>query len=287
VDIKVSEGMGALDKILTAIGDAIPAHLRSSALDVSLPPGWFDLSTAGRPSNPIGQIGPNEGTDVVILFADGTRIDVSSSARFDLLGGMGARLKTVTAEQLSVGDQIVLLNEDARELFSERLIKALDQGPLKAAAEQRELWLTLVKLERATNETGAQTITRRMSELGHPVTPAAVRSWIDFEDNSDATVPNSRSRFLALAEALGLAVPESVLRKMFEGIRRVRTSHRVAGRRLGRAIRAAYLDLLDAGALSRIQREWGFDVVELVKSARVVEVDELILPIGNIDHVLD
>ena len=56
---------------------------------------------------------------------------------------------------------------------------------------------------------------------------------------------------------------------------------------MGRGIRAAYLDLLDAGSLSRIQREWGFDVVELVKSARVVEVEEIILPKGTIDHVFD
>lgn len=130
-DIKVTEGIVALEKLLTAIGDTIPAHLRSSTLDISLSPEWFDFSTIGIPTDLISQIGPTEGTDVVILFTDGTRIDVSSNARFDRLGELGARLKTVTAEQLNAGDEIVLLDENARDLFSERLIKALDRGPLK------------------------------------------------------------------------------------------------------------------------------------------------------------
>jgi hypothetical protein len=37
---------------------------------------------------------------------------------------------------------------------------------------------------------------------------------------------------------------------------------------------------LDAGALSRIQRDWGLDALELIESARVAVVDEVILPTG-------
>lgn len=285
-DMSVTEGVEALEKLASGIAEAIPAHLRSSALDVNVSPTWFDFSTVVRTTSHVMESCDVHSPDVVIFFADGTRLDVSENARFDLLGSMGSRLKTVTAIQLTPGDEIVLLNEDARDLFSEQLINALDKGILKAAAEQRQLWLMLVKLECATRDIKGQTIATRMAELGHPVTIAAVRSWMDFDENSEATVPNSRSRFLAFAKALEISVPEEGLMKMFDGIRRVRTGHRVAGRRLGRAIRAAYLNRLDASALSRIQREWGLDVVQLITSARVAIVDEIVLPRGITNHAL-
>jgi hypothetical protein len=78
--------------------------------------------------------------------------------------------------------------------------------------------------------------------------------------------------------ALEINIPDEKLVKMFDGIKRVRIGHRVAGRKLGQTIRAAYLNRLDASALSRIHKEWGLSVLQLIESARVVVVDEVVLP---------
>lgn len=274
--LNVTEGIEALEKISSGVVETIPAQLRPTASDISVTSDWFDFVSIGQPTNNILPTSDTESTEVMIYFTDGTRMDVSSNTRFDVLGGMGTRLKTITADELHPGDEIVVVNEDARNLFSESLINALDQGPLKAAIEQRQLWLTLVKVQYAMKDIGVQTILTRMTESGNAVSDVTVRSWIDTNRNSETSVPNSSKRFLAFAQALEIGAEKESLLKMFDSIRRVRTGHRVAGRRLGRAIRAAYLDRLDAGALTRIQREWGLDVVELVKSARVAIVDEIV-----------
>jgi hypothetical protein len=120
-------------------------------------------------------------------------------------------------------------------------------------------------------------VAARFAEVGDHVNTATVRSWI-VDEGPEARVPNSRERFLRLVSALEIDVPDEKLVKMFDGIKRVRIGHRVAGRKLGQTIRAAYLNRLDASALSRIQKEWGLSILQLIESARVAVVDEVVLP---------
>ena len=79
------------------------------------------------------------------MLSDGTSLTVSAGARFEILGHLGGRMREVTAPELEAGDEIVLLQEDARVLFSERLLDAIDSGPLRQLADERSLWLTIVK----------------------------------------------------------------------------------------------------------------------------------------------
>lgn len=275
----VNDGIDALEKLENAIAEAIPAQLRSVASDLEISPTWFDFPTVTTAPIRGMQTYLEDTSNVIIFLTDGTRLDVGENTRFDLLGTMGTHLKTVTANQLGPGDEVILLNEDSRGLFSEQLIGALDNGVLRDSAEKRQLWLMLVRAQIAGRKIQASAVAARMAEAGDPVPTATVRTWIVAQD-TDARVPNSRERFLRLAQALEIEIPDKSLFRMFDGIKRVRIGHRVAGRKLGRAIRAAYLNRLDAGALSRIQRDWGLDALELIESARVAIVDEVILPRG-------
>jgi hypothetical protein len=90
---------------------------------------------------------------------------------------------------------------------------------------------------------------------------------------------------LAYAEAFGISMTELALVKKYQAIKRWRIGHRAAGRHLVRAIRAAYLNRLDAVSQERLRREWGVDAFELVQSARVAVVDEVVLPGGTEDAV--
>lgn len=283
----VTEPVELLQRLAEQIAEGIPPQLRTAATDINLSNLWFDFSS-GLPALVQGerrdQFTANE---VSIYFIGGTRMHVGENARFDVLGGIGGRIKTVAATELQPGDEIVLLHEESRALFSDQLIKVIDKGVLKDAVEQRALWLMLVRVESSHNKVGVQSIVRQMEGMGCSVTPTTVRSWMKSDDDSKATTPSSRAHFLAFAKALGIALPEEALLKMFDGIRRGRIGHRVSGRYLARAIRAAYLNRLNATILSRIQREWGMDVLHLMQTARVAEVDEVILPGGVANHAID
>lgn len=279
-DFGVVESIAALEKLAAGIAAGVPAHLRSHTDDIELSNSFFDPCDVTLAANSRDVHAQAAADEALIYLTDGTRLDVGVNTRFDVLGSIGGRLRTVIAAELQPGDEIVLLHEDSRALFSERLMTALDSGKLKEAAEQRSWWLLLVKTERAGKRINLSAVTRGMAELGHDVNYTTVRAWASFKDDSEASVPSTRARFMAFAQCLGVSLPEEVLLKMFQGIRRWRISHRAAGRRLARAIRASYLDRLDAVAQERIKREWGVSVFELVHGARVAVVDEVILPGG-------
>jgi hypothetical protein len=273
----VNDGIAALERLADGIAGAIPTQLRSVTTDLEILPTWFDFPTMPKTLVDAMRTYVENSSNVIVFLTDGTQLDVGENTRFDLLGTMGTHLKTIIAKQLSPGDEIILLDEDSRGLFSEHLISALDTGVLKDAAEQRQLWLMLVRAQIASRNIKPSTVAGRLAEVGDHVNTATLRSWI-VDEGAEARVPNSRERFLRLASALDIDIPDEKLVKMFDGIKRVRIGHRVAGRKLGRTIRAAYLDRLDASALSRIQKEWGLDILQLIESARVAVVDEVVLP---------
>jgi hypothetical protein len=279
--VGVSDPLTTLEALAEGIAEGIPAHLRSRVTDVSLPQTKFDLfaESDGSGDGARKLLEPND-DEVTIYLTEGTRLDVRLNARFDVLAPVGGRLRTVSAQALRSGDEIVLLQEDARALFSEQLMRTLDNGVLKNAAAERAMWLLIVKAVYEAQRPNLRAVTRRMAELGHHVNYATVRSWVTFSDGSLPATPHQRARFLAFAEAFGISMPEIELVKKFQSIKRWRIGHRAAGRHLVRAIRAAYLNRLDAVSQERLKREWGVSAFELVRSARVAVVDEVVLPRG-------
>ena len=278
----VTEAIPTLEKLAAGIAEGIPAHLRSQATDVLLLPPSYDLfnSSGGQFSRGRRYL-PVAEDEVTIYLTDGTELNARVNSRFDVLAQMGGRLRTVSAQELKPGDEIVLLQEDSRALFSDQLMRTLDDGVLRDAAAEREIWLQIVKSVYETQRPNLRNVTRRMAELGHPVNYATVRGWVTFADTNLASTPNQRACFLAFAEAFEIRMPEAELLKKFQGIRKLRIGHRAAGRHLARAIRAAYLNRLDAVSQERLKRDWGMHAFELVQSARVAVVDEVILPGGS------
>jgi hypothetical protein len=67
---------------------------------------------------------------VLLFFTDGFNMQISSNSRMEVLGRTRLRLQSVLARDLEIGDQVVLLNEEEREAFSDRLLNLLLQGLL-------------------------------------------------------------------------------------------------------------------------------------------------------------
>ena len=280
-ELGVADSVSTLEKLAEGIAAGIPPHLRSNASDITLSPLSFDpVINADKNASGGRSYWPTDADEVTIYLTDGTKLDVRLNTRFDVLAPIGERLRTVAAQGLKPGDDIVLLQEDSRALFSEQLMQTLDCGVLKEEAAERELWLLIVKSVHENQRINLSAVTKRMAELGQPVNRQTVKSWIIFPDDSMASVPHHRSRFLAFARAFGINMPEDELLKKFQSIKRWRIGHRIAGRHLVRRIRAAYLNRLDAVSQERLKREWGVEAFQLTQSARVATVDDIVLPRG-------
>lgn len=255
---------------VAAFGDVVELSLALSKLDAGA-----EADDVMRSQGPSPQ-------HALLVFVDGSAIEVGLHARFEVVREAGKRLKTLEACELEPGDQVVVLKEDSRALFSERLLDALDQGPLVRQAEKRATWLAVVQSVYAAHRTTAQTIAHAMKERGHPVDVATVRSWLRF-DHTDAAVPDRPDRFMAFASALGIGIEPSELLDLYSGIHNWRVNHRKFGRELARAVRSAYLGRLDATTLRKIEQDWGLSARQLVEGARVAIVDEVMLPEGEED----
>lgn len=213
--------------------------------------------------------------EVGLCFTDGTRLDVSRNARFELVGAGIKSLKNVAAADLKPGDQVIVLDESSRALYSELLLETLDKGPWKYHAEQRNAWLEMVHAVQSSTGNSVGTIGRRMAEMGQETDPQTIRTWLR-NDRAIAAVPDKRERFIAFARALWIQLPVAELESFYESINALRRAHRILGRELARAIRAAYVGRLSPASLQRIERTWGLGARELVESARIATVDEVI-----------
>lgn len=154
----------------------------------------------------------------------------------------------------------------------------LDKGPLLREAQQRQLWMAIVRAIVAQRRPNLRDIWRQMAARGESVSYAAVRAWTTPSVETSGSVPSTYARFLTFADLLGIDLPQSQLAEIFQDIRRWRVLHRKAGRNLARVMRAAYLNRLDAVTLARVEREWGFEVRRLLEAAHVGIVDEVMLP---------
>lgn len=215
--------------------------------------------------------------EVIIFLSDGSRLEVPLGARFEVLGRKGRGSKVIPVTGLEPGDEIVLLDDEARTLFSEQRVAALDSGPLMKQLQSRSQWLAIAKAVARKNGFTPTAIARKMAARGHHVTATAVRTWL-YESPEEACVPMGIDCFLALAEVLGLTLPEEMLRNFHRDIQLWRNAHRRAGREVAQAIRLAYTGRLGPVTLARIERDWGVGMRSLVAAARVGIIDEIIFP---------
>lgn len=218
----------------------------------------------------------NKTAYVCLCFADGSTQEIASNARFEVVGRKRLQLQSIPAKDLQIGDQVVLLNDDERAGFSERLIHAMDEGRFRIDRQTRSTWLTTLRAVRAAYKINVSDIKQRMERAGVEVDPSTIRTWLPAGSSEECGVPEGESAFLAFAQALEIATPADELRKWFTGINRLRINHRRVGRELVRAIRGAYLGRLDPVTVARMEREWGVEAKALLEAARIAIVDDVI-----------
>jgi hypothetical protein len=180
---------------------------------------------------------------------------------------------------LEIGDQVVLLNEEEREAFSDRLLNLLDGTVYKTDSDARQQWLTLLQAIQSTRPISASKVKEGLAVLGFPVDITTVRNWLPIRSIHGCGVPERCDVFLALASVFGLTLGNELLLQWFNSIERLRKRHRRVGRDLARAIRGAYLGRLDPLSIARMEKEWGMEAKALLEAARVSVIDDLI-PLG-------
>jgi len=211
---------------------------------------------------------------------------VQAQTRFAVIGRSSLRLQSAAAKDLEPGDQVVLVEQDSRDAFSENVFRAVDDGKYKKQSSTRQMWLTLVNRFCSENQLTPTKISRRLRERGLDIDVTTIRAWVKPPSDEGASVPERLDWFKAFATAIDLAVPSEALDAWFKDIRQLRIAHRNVGRDLARAIRGAYLGQLAAPTLQRIERDWGVKTRELITAARVATVDEVtIAAIGGGDAV--
>lgn len=213
----------------------------------------------------------------LVYFVDGTWLEVPLGTRFERLGRNGRGSQVVTVSDIAPGDEIVMLDPEARLLFSEKRMALLDEGPLKAQDQARREWILIVQTVAKAKGFSPGIIARELRQRGHHITDPAVRVWVS-DDPDRARAPQKLSLFKALAEVLNIGFSDEMLAFYFENIRTWRVSHRRAGRQVAQAIRLAYSGRLGSFSLARIERDWGIGIRSLVAVAHVGVVDEVILP---------
>jgi len=224
---------------------------------------------------------------VVIDIADGSSMEVQAQARFAVLGRSVLRLQSVAAKDLQPGDQVVVVEQDSRDAFSETVFRAVDDGKYKKQSTTRQMWLNLVSKFCSEKQLTPTKISRVLCQRGFDVDVTTVRAWVKSPSAEGASVPERLDWFRAFAEAIELAVPREVLDAWFKDIRQLRIAHRNVGRDLARAIRGAYLGQLAAPTLQRIERDWGVKTRELVTAARVATVDEVTIAASGDSNVVE
>ncbi len=219
----------------------------------------------------------NEQENVIILFVDGTWLEISRTSRLEIIDRQGAvRLRTVLPTELQTGDEMIIVASEARSLFSEYLMHILDTGRLQPLAEKRDTWLTLLNTFISGTHPNLRSVHRGLSTRGVQVSYQTVLSWMRPAMSGDQTIPMRWQHFKSLADELHLVLPETYLAELFNAIRLLRVRHRLAGRNLIRAMRNTYLGRLDNRTLAQIEREWGISARELMQSTRLMEVDSLL-----------
>jgi hypothetical protein len=261
-------------RVIRCVREAIERHVPAFASDLSVAMDFHETAVRSQVVNPTSD--PVEVGYVAILLADGTRLDVPANARFEIVNRAALKLRRARASDLRAGDEILVLNDDSRAEFSDRLLTVVDSGPLASAAMARQTWFEILKAVRAENPLSIRKIAEAMTRHGNSVGEYNVRSWLPTVDEPSPLIPDSLDKFLAFANALQIALPHEALVHLYTEIRRWRDGHRKCGRYLVRAIRGAYSARLDAPTLSRIERDWGMNARQLMQAVELATVDSIL-----------
>jgi hypothetical protein len=276
----------SVQKAIAALIDVLTQHAVREADTVSLASLEDFRQSAFVATKSVRENVVHEPDQVLIDFSDGSSMEVQSQTRFAVLGKSALRLQSAAARDLKPGDQVVIVEQDSRDAFSETVFRAVDEGRYKKQSSTRQMWLTLVNRMCAEKGLTPTKLSRLLRQRGFDVDVTTVRGWIKSPSAEGASVPERLDWFRALCESIELAVPKEILDGWFKDIRQLRVAHRNVGRDLARAIRGAYLGQLAAPTLQRIERDWGVKTRELITAARVATVDEVtIAAIGGSDVV--
>lgn len=273
--------------------DAVTADFRSvsamleaiaspSAIPISLPTLSGDSMRSGSKAT-AASVYAGKPTYVCLCFADGSTQQSTANARFEVVGRKRLQLQSVPAKDLHVGDQVVLLNDGERAVFSERLLQTMDEGRLRNDKQTRSTWVLTLRAVRSTGNVSVPEIKQRMENEGVAVDTSTIRTWLPPASSDECGVPEGEDAFLAFAKAVEISMPRDVLSDWFTSINRLRINHRKIGRELVRAIRGAYLGRLDPVSVARMEKEWGVEAKTLLEAARIATIDDVI-PLGSETH---
>ncbi len=272
--------------------DAVTADFRSlstmleaiaspSATPISLPTLSGDPMRSGSPT--AASLYAGKPTYVCLCFADGSTQQSTANARYEVVGRKRLQLQSVAAKDLHIGDQVVLLNDDERAGFSEKLLQAMDEGRLRNDKQTRSTWVLTLRAIRSGVKVSVPDIKQRMENHGVAVDASTIRTWLPSASSEECGVPEGEDAFLAFAKAVEISMPTEILSDWFVSINRLRINHRKIGRELVRAIRGNYLGRLDPASVARMEKEWGVEAKTLLEAARVATIDDVI-PLGGETH---
>jgi hypothetical protein len=263
---------GDASEAVRALGEAaFPMASRDSGTLVSL--SWnAPLSTRNGTGTRPGADARDERQHVTVTLIDGEEIYTDARHRFDRISPETGVSSSTHAVDLCPGDEVVLV--DGTAAFSTRLIASLDAGPYAIHAAQRAVWAMLVERIIRERKHKITMIHARLREVGVFVDYSTVRAWLR-PTTEESRTPQRWDAFAALADALGIALPESELRRLFHAIRTLRTLHRKAGRDLVRMIRAARAGRIDPRTLHEVEERFGIGIRDLVAATRVAVVDNV------------
>jgi hypothetical protein len=226
---------------------------------------------------------PGTPTYVCLCFADGSTQQSTANARFEVVGRKRLQLQSIAAKDLHIGDQVVLLNDDERAGFSERLLQAMDEGRFRNDKQTRSTWVLTLRAVRSGVKVSVPEIKQQMENEGVAVDASTIRTWLPPASSDECGVPEGEDAFLAFAKAVGISMSRDILSDWFISINRLRINHRKIGRELVRAIRGNYLGRLDPVSVARMDKEWGVEAKTLLEAARVAIIDDVI-PLGSETH---
>lgn len=206
-----------------------------------------------------------------IYLADGTILRVDPQRRFDVVRAGAIRPQVALASQVVAGDQLLVVRGEYQRTLSDLLIEEMDLGETRAEAEAREAWATLCRVYANRLVLSPVQIAAEVRRRGGHATTERVRAWLTPRDGG--SMPQNWRTFTALAEVLGINLPEAALRQMWMAIKRWRVAHRLRGREVVKLCRAAWFGGLAPADLSRIEERWGLTARDLVEGSRIVEVE--------------
>jgi len=263
---------GDASEAVRALGEAaFPMASRDAGTLLSL--SWEAQPSAGNGAGTrSGADARNERQHVTVTFIDGEEIYTDARHRFDRISPETGVSASTYAADLCPGDEVVLVDGTAE--FSTRLITSLDAGPYAVHAAQRAVWSMLVERVLHERKYKITMIHARLREVGVDVDYSTVRAWLR-PSTEESRTPQRWETFAVLADALGMTLPESELRRLFHAIRALRTLHRKAGRDLVRMIRAARAGHIDPRTLHEVEERFGIGIRDLVAATRVAVIDNV------------